>query len=146
MNPLLDALFPIIGSVIDKVIPNAAEREKAKVEMALKLAENELSLLKTLSDVDKAQIDLNKAEAQSPHFFVVGWRPMIGWVCAFSIAWMYGLQPLTQSVLFWCGKAATPGKLDSAGVLGLTASLLGMGGMRMMESLKGVERSNLKEF
>lgn len=146
MIPLIASLLPLIGNVIDKVIPNAGEREKAKAEIALKLAENQMELLKTLAEVDKGQLEINKMEAQSAHFFVAGWRPAIGWICASALTWMYLLQPAIQSVLFWIGKAAEPGKLDNAGILGLTASLLGFGGMRMFESIKGVERSNLKEF
>jgi hypothetical protein len=146
MLPIIASLIPLIGNVLDKVLPNAAERDKVKAEIALKLAENQMELLKTLAEVDKGQLEINKMEAQSAHFFVAGWRPAIGWICATALSWMYILQPAIQSILFWFGKATEPGKLDAMGITGLTASLLGFGGMRMFESIKGVERSNLKEF
>lgn len=146
MIPIIASLLPVLTSVLDKVIPNVAAREAAKAEIALKLAENENELLKLLTEVDKGQLEINKMEAQSAHFFVAGWRPAIGWICASALSWMYLLQPAIQSILFWLGKATAPGQLDTMGILGLTASLLGFGGLRTWESLKGVERSNLKEF
>ncbi len=146
MIPLIASLVPIIGSVLDKVIPNAAARDAAKAEIALKLAENQNDLLKTLTELDKGQLEINKMEAQSAHFYVAGARPTVLWICNVALAWMYILQPMTQTILFWLGKVPEAGKLDTTAIMGLTASLLGFGGMRMFESIKGVERSNLKEF
>jgi hypothetical protein len=143
---LVTTLLPLVGKVLDKVIPNAEEREKAKAEIALRIAENEMELLKTLAEVDKGQLEINKMEAQSAHFYVAGARPTVLWICNIALAWMYILQPMIQTILYWCGKVPTPGQLDTAGIMGLTASILGFGGMRMFESIKGVERSNLKEF
>jgi hypothetical protein len=146
MNPLLLKVLPIIGTVLEKVIPNRDEREKAKAEIELRLAENQMELLRTLAEIDKGQLEINKAEAQNAHFYVAGARPTVLWICNIALGWMYILQPMIQTILYWCGEVPTPGQLDSAGIMGLTASLLGFGGMRMFESIKGVERSNLKEF
>ena len=32
-------------------------------------------------DIMLAQVELNKTEAESDHWFVAAWRPFIGWVC-----------------------------------------------------------------
>lgn len=146
MIPILTTLLPIVGKALEKLIPDKAEREKMQAEISLKLAENQMEILKTLSELDKGQLEINKMEAQSAHFYVAGARPTVLWICNVALAWMYIIQPATQTILYWCGKVPVPGQLDTTGIMGLTASLLGFGGMRMFESIKGVERSNLKEF
>lgn len=142
---LIGILTPIIGKVLDK-IPNPAEREKARLEIELQLKSQETELLRILTDVDKGQLEINKAEAQHADFYVAGARPTIIWICAAALGWMYLLQPMIQTVLYWFGKVPAAGQLDTMGIMGLTASLLGFGGLRTFESIKGVERSNLKEF
>lgn len=136
---------PLVAKILEK-IPDSAEREKARLEFETQMAAHKTEWLRILSEADKGQLEINKVEAQSAHFYIAGARPTVLWICNVALAWMYVIQPAVQSILFWFGQAAEPGKLDSAGITGLTASLLGFGGFRMYESLKGVERSNLKEF
>jgi len=42
----------------------------------------------------KAQTDIDMAEAQHPNVFVAGWRPFVGWVCGFSLGYTVGQQAL----------------------------------------------------
>ena len=140
MIPLIASLIPILGNVLDRVIPNTAEREKAKAEIALKLAENETELVKLFAAQDQGQIEINKEEAKSNSVFVSGWRPAVGWICAFGCAWAFVLKP----VLEWCVKLAGSTTalpvVETGELMSLLLGLLGMGTLRTYEKFKGVAR------
>ena len=75
---MLQALLPLIGNVIDRVVPDKNANAKAKREIEKSLVENANELL-------LAQTEINKVEAGHRSLFVAGWRPMIGWSCAFGV-------------------------------------------------------------
>lgn len=144
MLPIIASLLPILGSVIDKVIPNTAERERAKAEIQLKLAEQELEFAKLLSANDQGQIEINKEEAKSHSLFVSGWRPFVGWTCAVGVAWAFVLKPFLDWFVSLLSRfyptlvGFTSPVLNTGELMSLLLGLLGMGGFRMMEKKWGV--------
>src|SRR3546814_8920516 len=76
----ITAILNIGGKVIDKVWPDPTEAAKAKVRMMEMAQAGELEALKADVQVALAQIEVNKAEAQSGSLFIGGWRPAVGWV------------------------------------------------------------------
>jgi|LGOV01.1.fsa_nt_gb hypothetical protein len=91
------------------------------------------------------QIDINKLDAQSGSLYKGGWRPAVGWVCAAGIGYEFLLRNLLpwscQVVTMALGKTVTvPAmpSLDMQSLLGLLFALLGLGGYRMVEKIKGV--------
>jgi hypothetical protein len=113
--------------VLDKFIPDPAARAKAEAE-----------LRDALMASDAAQLEVNKAEAASGSVFVGGWRPAIGWVCAAAVAYTYLLVPIGMWLAFIIGKPlAKPPVLDS-NLWELMFAMLGLGGLRTYEKLKGV--------
>jgi hypothetical protein len=115
--------------IIDKFVPDPAEKQKA-----------EESLRSYLAAADKAQTDVNTAEASNPNLFVAGWRPMIGWVCALALAYQYLVCPLGMWIATSLHLAVTtPPKLDDS-LWQLMFGMLGMGGLRTFEKLKGVTK------
>src|SRR6185369_15326105 len=131
MIPLITTLLPILGNVIDKIIPNTAEREKAKAELALKLAENETELLKLFTQIDQGQIDINKEEAKSSSLFVAGARPFIMWVCASAFAWTYVLQPFLVFISFAVNHPVTNlPSLSMGEIMPVLLGVLGLGSLR----------------
>lgn len=140
MIPFIASLVPILGSVLDKVIPNTAERERAKAEIALKLAENETELVKLFAAQDQGQIEINKEEAKSSSLFVSGWRPFVGWTCATGCAWAFVLKPVLDWGVMAAGHTAALPVLQTGELMSLLLGLLGMGTLRTYEKFKGVAR------
>lgn len=146
MIPLITALIPMLGSVIDKVLPNTAEREKVKMELQMKLAEQELEFAKLLAANDQGQIEINKEEAKSSSLFVSGWRPFVGWTCSIGVAWAFVVRPFLDWTVALLSRfyPALVGfvspEVNTGELLSLLLGLLGMGGFRMMEKKWGVER------
>lgn len=144
MIPIIASLLPILGSVIDKIIPNVAEREKVKLELQVRLAEQELEFAKLLSANDQGQIEINKQEAQSNSLFVSGWRPFVGWTCAVGVSWAFVFKPVLDWTVALLSRffpqlvGFTTPVLNTGELLSLLLGLLGMGGFRMMEKKWGV--------
>jgi hypothetical protein len=115
--------------VLDKFVPDP----EAKVK-----AENELR--SSLQAWDKAQSDVNAVEAANANVFVSGWRPFIGWTCGLALAYQYVLAPLVMWITLTMGvHLAAPPKLDDM-LWQLVFAMLGMGGLRTFEKIKGVAR------
>lgn len=91
---------------------------------------------------DAAQMKVNEIEAANPSLFVSGWRPFVGWVCGTSMAYNYVVTPFMQT---WLDIAHTNVKipvLDMSVMLPVLMGMLGLGGLRTYEHLKGVARKN----
>jgi hypothetical protein len=76
MLGFLGALMPVLGSVLDKFLPDPEAKAKALAELQSQMMQ-----------MDLAQMEVNKAEASAPGWFKGGWRPAIGWVCGGALAW-----------------------------------------------------------
>jgi len=123
---LLDALLGLGGKLVDKLIPDPAARDAAKLELLKLQQSGELAAM-------VAQTEINKVEAANPSVFVSGWRPAIGWVCAMAMAYQYLIRPFL--VAFY-PVLAFPGLDDN--LWQLLAGMLGLGGLRTFEKLNGV--------
>lgn len=64
------ALVPIIGSVLDKVLPDPAAAAAAKLRMLELAQRGELTEL-------TARADIVRAEAASQHWLAANWRPIL---------------------------------------------------------------------
>jgi hypothetical protein len=121
------AIADLAGTVITRIWPDKTEAEKQQLAVAVQLVQG--------------QMDINKAEAASGSVFIGGWRPAIGWVCAAALACQYIARPL----LVWAGIITghnwpvLPGLDDNLWQLML--GMLGMGGLRTVEKVKGVASS-----
>lgn len=109
-----------IGNVIDKLFTSDDER-----------LDKNLLIQRLLQQPQLAQVELNKIEAQHRSLFIAGWRPAIGWVCAFGVAYCVLIQPITSG--FGLNYPEIP---DASYTLLLTLTL-GMAGLRTGEKFGG---------
>lgn len=138
MNPLLlDGLFGLAGKVFDKIFPNPAEANAAKLKLFEMQQSGELKVLEAETALAQGQISINKAEAESPDFFRGGWRPFIGWVCGLGLFYQFLLRPLLTFVLMVAEtKVQTMPALELDTLMTLLFGILGLGAMRTTEKLK----------
>lgn len=130
---LIPSLVPILGDVLDRVIPDKAAAEKARVEM-------ELALTKAANEGALAQVEVNKIEAGHGSVFVAGWRPFIGWMCGAALAWAFILGPVLSWGMAAFGVKETMPPLMTDNLFELVLAMLGLGGLRTFEKLRGVAR------
>ena len=131
MLPIL-SIIEIGAKLLDKVIPDKDARERAQAE-----------LLKAANDQDfqlsLAQIRVNEEEAKSENIFKSGWRPAIGWICVFGLAYNFVIYNLLLWLVATFSLNITPPALMSDILMELVFAMLGLGSLRTFEKVKGIK-------
>ncbi len=133
MLGLADSIVGVAGKVLDKFV----EDKDLKTKLEAELKQQVVSL-------DLAQAQANIEQAKNPSLFVSGSRPAIMWICAFGLGWQYVFQPVFVWAIAISGADIAIPIIPTEGLMTLTLSLLGLGGMRSAEKWKGVARENMK--
>ena len=133
MLGLADSIVGVAGKVLDKFV----EDKDLKTKLNSELKQQMISL-------DLAQAQANVEQAKHPSVFVSGSRPAIMWICAFGLGWQFVFQPVFVWAIAVSGADVAIPIIPTEGLMTLTLSLLGLGGMRSAEKFKGVSRENMK--
>lgn len=131
------ALIPLLGSIFDKILPDPQQAADAKLK-AMELAQRgELAALDAEMRLALGQLEINKAEA-STDMFRGGWRPAVGWTCVLGLLYQFLLMPVLPWVVAVCGATVPPlPPIDNDTLMVLLTGMLGLGGMRTLERVKG---------
>lgn len=134
------AVFGVGNKLIDRLWPDPIQRERAQFELLKLQQEGELAKLAVDNGLAQGQLAVNKAEAENANIFVSGWRPFIGWTCGAALAYQFVGAPLAV----WIAEIAQhpiskPPSLDDT-LWQLVFSMLGLGGLRTFEKIKGVSK------
>ena len=135
---IADAIAGLLGSVIARVWPDPAQKAAAALAIAQMQQAGEFKAIDAQLSIALAQAATNTAEASSGDPFASRWRPFIGWVCGAAFAWNFALLP---AAMFFCSVAGAPVELkpaDMGEMLPVLLGMLGLGGLRTAERLKGV--------
>lgn len=139
--------IPIIGDVITAVkdlLSEVVVDKDKKIAVAARLREIELEAEKQAQQLQMGQVETNKIEAQHASVFVAGWRPFIGWVSGFGVAWTFVLAPLVEWISrLWGWKGVMP-ELDTGQLMTLILAMLGVAGYRTFEKVNEVNRDSIK--
>jgi len=132
LDPITAAL-DIGGKLIDRLWPDKAQADAAKLELLKLQQSGELAEM-------TSQMAINQEEAKSTNWFVAGGRPFIMWICGFALAYSAILEPIARFIaIVWFHYNGAFPALDTALTMQLLFGLLGLGTMRTVEKLKGVE-------
>ena len=132
IQTLIPQIAPILGNVLDRFFPD--KEKAAEAQRAI-----ETALLENAAQINLAQVEVNKEEAQHRTVFVAGWRPFIGWVCGIALAWHFVGVPVTIFFIAWAG-AEVPElpAFDMNSLMTVLMGMLGLGGLRTFEKMKGL--------
>ena len=130
--PLIAAIIPIIGGIIDRIIPDKAAAAKAKAELLTMELKGDL-------DIAVKQLEVNTQEAKHSSVFVAAWRPCVGWICAAAFGYHYLVYPILLTTASLTGLDVTQLPVfDMSALLTVLGGLLGLGGLRTFEKYKGI--------
>ena len=110
---------------------NSAEK-RVRIDTRMK-SSGELAQLTADTDLARAQIEVDKAEATSSSLFVAGGRPFVIWVCGAAMANDFMVRPFALFVSSLFKLAAVWPALDVASLMPLMLGLLGLGAMRSFD-------------
>ena len=121
---MLESLISPVSNLLERFIPDADTKQKLAHEIA------------TLSDrhaqeLAVAQIKLNTAEAKG-NWFQSSWRPLCGYVCVLGFGVNFLISPLAA------GFGINIPQADTSVMMPVLMGLLGLGGLRSAERIKGV--------
>ena len=119
--PKLNVVAGIIDKVADKIDDFTLDKEE-KAQL--------------IQEINKAQIEVNKVEANSNSLFVSGWRPFVGWTCGIALCYHFVLQPFLTFVLYSFGQQITLPTFDMGTLTTILMGMLGLGGLRSYEKVK----------
>ena len=121
---MIQQLIAPVTGLLDKFIPDADMKQKIAHEIAT-MSE------KHAQQIALAQIEVNKEEAKG-NWFQSSWRPATAWVCVLGFAVNFLISPLAAPFGFVVPQA------DTSTMLPVLMGMLGLGGLRTMERVKGV--------
>lgn len=123
---MLNALIGPVSGLLDKVIPDADERNRLAHEIAT-MGERHAQ------DLAMAQIEVNKADAKG-NWFQSSWRPATAWVCVVGFLVNFLISPLAAPFGIIVPQA------DTSTMLPVLMGMLGLGGLRSFEKVKKVNK------
>ena len=123
LDPITAGL-ELAKTVIASAWPDKSAAEQAQLVAAVSLVQG--------------QLEVNRAEAGSPSLLTSGWRPFIGWVCGTGCAWNWIGLPVAGFICAFIGRPVGLEPADLGQMMPLLLGMLGLGGLRTIEKIKGV--------
>jgi len=129
---IAQAVIQGVTSILDKAIVDKDAKAKAQHDIEALLVQQPLQ-----------QIAVNKQEAAHKSLFVAGGRPALIWIGALAIFYTHILYPFLRVILIIADPTFPVDQLptvDMGDIMPLILGLIGLGGLRTYEKLKGVAR------
>jgi len=126
---MLDKLIDPLSNILDKFVPDKDLKLKLRHEIE-----------REIQNANALQIQVNKVEAAHKSLFVAGWRPALGWILSFALAYHYILQPIIVFALSLAGVKYNLPEFDMSSLMTILLGMLGLGGMRTYEKINKVSR------
>lgn len=123
---MLEQLIAPVTGLLDKFIPDADVKQKIAHEIAT-MSE------KHVHEIAKAQIEVNKLDAKG-NWFQSSWRPATAWVCVGGFTINFLVSPLAAPFGIVVPQA------DTSVMMPVLMGMLGLGGLRSFEKVKGVNK------
>ena len=131
---VIQSLIAPVTGLLDKFIEDKDQKAALAHEIATMSQ-------KYAQELNLAQIEVNKAEAQSGSLFKGGWRPAVGWVCAIAFLYHFLLKDIIMFVCAFAGVDVPDlPEFDMSTLLTVLGGMLGIGGLRTYEKQKGLTK------
>jgi len=126
---MLQALIGPVTSLLDKFIEDKDQKNKLAHEIAT-MAD------KHSHEIAKAQMEINKEEAKSRHWFIAAWRPAAAWITVIAMGYHFVVQPFLVFILAMFNVTVDLPNFDMDTLMTVLLGMLGLGGLRSWEKSK----------
>ena len=138
MNPLLGAIFPVVGEIFKRIWPDPKDQAAAQLALLTLQQNGDLAYLDADLKTRLAQLGIDNTEAASDNVFKSGWRPFLGWTCGAAFAWNFVVGPSLTWVFTAAGHPVGLPHADMTQMMPVLLGMLGLGGLRTYEKTRGV--------
>ncbi len=121
LDPITGAL-DLASTIVNKIWPDKSQQEQQQLAAVLAMVQGQMAI--------------DQAEAASTDS-LQHWRGGLGWVCVMGYFWNFVGEPLTNAVSQALGDPLNLPPLDIGQLSTLTLGMLGLGGMHVMQQIKG---------
>ena len=139
----LTAAFDIGKSIISRVWPDPSDQAKQLFKLEELKQKGDLAQLNAMVVSLQSQLKINAVEAAHRSIFVAGWRPFIGWVGGFSLAYAGILEPLMRFIATVAGYEGDFPLIETASTITILMGMLGIGGMRSYDKKNKTQTDKL---
>ena len=140
----ITALLTVGNSVIERVWPDPLQQATAKLELKKLAQAGDLARLAAEVQIISGQLKINQVEAGHKSIFISGWRPFVGWICGFALAYVAIIEPIMRFVALLSGYKGTFPVIDTTISMQVLLGMLGLGIMRTKEKKDGTNKNSLK--
>lgn len=134
LGSILGDLIKPVTDIVSEVVVDKDKKKQLEFEIAKLVDQADARY----HDELMGQIEVNKVEAAHSSIFVAGWRPFIGWVGGFGLAYSFLLGPFIEFIARAEGYVGEMPMPDSGQLMTLVMAMLGVGAMRSYEKVQGV--------
>ena len=125
LNPI-GGIVDGLAKGLDDLFTSDEEREAAKLKLATLMQQPHM--LQAVANIEGAK---------HRSIFVAGWRPAIGWVAALGLGYEFLIKPFAGLINAFLKTPVDLPSLAGDQLMTLVLSLLGLGGLRTFEKVKG---------
>lgn len=140
----ISALFDLGKTTIEKIWPDANKRAEQLVILEELRQKGDLAEMAAQVKLLTNQMDINMEEAKHKSIFVAGWRPFVGWVGGFSLAYVSIIEPIMRFVAIMAGYEGEFPIINTELTIQVLLGMLGIGAMRSFDKSKGTQTDNVK--
>jgi hypothetical protein len=110
-----------------------SDDERAAAALAIQTQLQKPHIMQALANIEAAK---------HSNWFVAGSRPALMWVCVLGLAYSLLVHPFAALIAHFAGLPSDLPPLDADVLMTLTMALLGLGGLRTVEKIRGVARTD----
>ena len=134
----LTAAFDAGKILIEKLWPDPVKQSEEMRKLEQLRQGGDIAQLNAQVTLLAGQLEINKIEASSSSLFVSGWRPCIGWVCGFALAYSAIIEPIARFTASMYGYTGSFPVIDTTLTMQVLLGMMGLVAARTREKEKGV--------
>ena len=147
MFDAIGSIFSIGEKIVDRIWPDPEEKRQAMLRLSELKQQGDLAFLDADVRLMTGQMEINKMEAMHGGWFKGGWRPAVGWICVFALAYKFLILPfmlfVTQMYSHQTDKELFPieflPELAWGELSVILLGMLGIGAQRSLEKIRTVK-------
>lgn len=139
----ISAIFDLGKTAIEKIWPDPTKRAQEIRLLEEMKQKGDLAELDAHVKLLMGQMNINMEEAKHKSVFVAGWRPFVGWVGGFSLAYVSILEPLMRFIAIMVGYAGEFPIIDTTLNMQVLMGMLGIAGMRSYDKKQKTQTDDI---